>query len=152
MLLPLKVESSSFGIEALMAAYGGVPILVSSNSGLAFLMESLGEGEAIVYRTTGSLRKDATTWSEQIIQKIRDPEQAQKLAKSLRGTFLLDTNISASHIEFVKIITGTFKSSFVMVCVINRVHSKIFCARSAIFVKDPFEAFVGEIIGCTVLN
>ena len=66
MLLPLKVESSLFGVEALMAAYSGVPILVSSNSGLAFLMESLGEGEAIVYRTTGGLRKDAETWSERV--------------------------------------------------------------------------------------
>ena len=98
-------------LKPLMAAYSGVPILVSSNSGLAFLMESLGEGEAIVYRTTGSSRKDATTWSERIIQKIRDPEQAQKLAESLRGTFLLDTSISASRIEFIKIITGTFKLS-----------------------------------------
>ena len=112
MLLPLKVESSSFGVEALMAAYSGVPILVSSNSGLASLMESLGEGEAIVYRTTGSSSKDATEWSERIIQKIRDPEQAQILAESLRGTFLLDTSISASRIDFIKIITGTFMSSY----------------------------------------
>ena len=109
MLLPLKVESYLFGVEALMAAYSGVPILVSSNSGLAFLMESLEEREAIVYRTTGSLRKDAATWSERIIQKIRDPEQAQIFAESLRGTFLLDTSIAASRIEFIKIVTGTFK-------------------------------------------
>ena len=108
MLMPLKVESSLFGVEALMAANSGVPILVSSNSGLAFLMESLGEGEAIVYRTTGGLRKDATTWSERIIQKIKDPEQAQIFAESLRGTFLLDTSIAASRIEFIKIITGIY--------------------------------------------
>ena len=62
-----------------------------------------------MYRTTGGLRKDAETWSERIIQKIKHPEQAQIFAESLRGTFLLDTSIAASRIEFIKIITGTFK-------------------------------------------
>ena len=55
MLLPLKPDSPLFGVEALMAAYSEVPILVSSNSGIASLMKSMGEGEAIVYNTTGSL-------------------------------------------------------------------------------------------------
>ena len=41
MLLPLKPDSTMFGIEALRAAYSGVPILVSSNSGIASLMNSM---------------------------------------------------------------------------------------------------------------
>ena len=106
MLLPLKADSPLFGVEALMAAYSGAPILVSSNSGIASLMNSLVEGEAIVYKTTGSLQNDAKVWSERIIQKIRDPGQAQIFAESLRGTFLLDTSIAASHIEFIKSVTG----------------------------------------------
>ena len=109
MLLPLKSNSPLFGMEALIAAYSGVPVLVSSNSGIASLMNSLGEGEAIVYNTTGNLRNDSKVWSERIIQKIRDPDQAQIMAQSLRGTLLLDTSIAASHIEFIKIVTGKYQ-------------------------------------------
>ena len=109
MLLPLKPDCPLFGVEALMAAYSGVPILVSSNSGIASLMNSLGEGEAIVYNTTGNLLNDSKVWSERIIQKIRDPEQAQILAQSLRGRLLLDTSIAASHMEFIRIVTGKYQ-------------------------------------------
>ena len=112
MLLPLKPDSSLFGVEALMAAYSGVPILVSSNCGIASLMDSLVEGEAIVRNTTGSLQKDSEIWCDRIYQKMSDLQNAQKVAQSLRGTLLLDTSIAASHIEFIKIVTGmhqTFK-------------------------------------------
>ena len=108
MLLPLKPDSPLFGVEALMAACSGVPILVSSNSGIASLMNSVGEGEAIVYNTTGILQNDSKVWSEKIYQKISDPQNAQIMAQSLRGTLLLDTSIAASHIEFIKIVTGTY--------------------------------------------
>ena len=108
MLLPLKPDSSMFGVEALMAAYCGTPILVSSNSGIASLMKYVGEGEAIVYNTTGSLHNDSEVWSEKIYQKISDPQRAQIMAQSLRGTLLLDTSIAASHLEFIKIVTGTY--------------------------------------------
>ena len=109
MLFPLKADSSLLGVEALMAAYSGVPILVSSNAGIASLMNSLGEGEAIVYNTTGNLRNDSKVWSERIIQKIRDPGQAKIMAESLRGSLLLDTSIAESHIEFIKIVTGRYQ-------------------------------------------
>ena len=106
MLLPLKPDSPLFGVEALMAAYSEVPILVSSNSGIAPLMDSLVEGEAIVRNTTGRLQKDSEIWCDRIYQKMSDPQNAQKMAQSLRGTLLLDTSIAASHVEFIKIVTG----------------------------------------------
>ena len=109
MLLPLKPDSSLFGVEALMAAYSGVPILVSSNSGIASVMNSTGEGEAVVYNTTGTLQNDSKVWSEKIYQKISDPQRALNLAESLRGSLLLDTSIAASHVEFIKIITGSYE-------------------------------------------
>ena len=108
MLLPLKPDSPLFGVEALMAAYSEVPILVSSNSGIASLMKSMGEGEAIVYNTTGSLQNDSEVWSEKIYQKISDPQNAQMMAQSLRGTLLLDTSIASSHVEFIKMVTGRY--------------------------------------------
>ena len=106
MLLPLKADSPLFGVEALMAAYSGVPILVASNSGVASLMNSVGEGEAIVYDTTGNLRNDSRVWSEKIIQKISDPAEAQNCAKLLRTTLILDTSIATSHLEFIRLVTG----------------------------------------------
>ena len=103
MLLPLQPDSPLFGVEALMAAYSGVPILVASNSGIASLMNSIGEGEAIVHDTTGN---DSRLWSGRIIQKISNSVEAQNLAKSLRKTLLLDTSIAALHLEFIRLVTG----------------------------------------------
>ena len=79
---------------------------MSSNSGMASLMDSLVEGEAIVRNTTGSLQKDSEIWCDRIYQKMSDPQNAQKMAQSLRGTLLLDTSIAASHVAFIKIVTG----------------------------------------------
>ena len=110
MLLPLKPDSSLFGVEALMAAYSGVPILVSSNSGISSLMNSLMEGEAIVRNTTGRLQKDSEIWCDRIYQKMSDLQNAQMMAQSLRRALLLDTSIAASHIEFIKIVTGMLQA------------------------------------------
>ena len=112
MLMPLKAASSLFGVEALTAAYSGVPILVASNSGMAYLLESTGLTEAIVH-STGGLQQDIKLWSERIIQKIRDPEASYQHAKVLRKVLLLDTSIAASHVEFVKIITGKRLYSYI---------------------------------------
>ena len=106
MLLPLKADSPLFGVEALLAAYSGVPILVASNSGIASLMSSIGEGEAIVHDVTGNLWNDSRVWSKRIIQKISDPAEAQKCAQSLRTTLILDTSIATSHLEFIRLVTG----------------------------------------------
>ncbi len=38
---PLMCDSSLFGVESLMAAYAGVPVLVSNNSGLADLLRQI---------------------------------------------------------------------------------------------------------------
>ena len=49
-LLPLKNNCSKFGLEALSAAATGVPILMSENSGMAALLEEMGESEHSVIR------------------------------------------------------------------------------------------------------
>ena len=91
-----------------MAACSGVPILVSINSGISSLMNSMGEGEAVVYNTTGTLQNDSRVWSEKIYQKISGPQGAQIMAQSLRGSLLLDTSRAASHGDFIKIVTGMY--------------------------------------------
>lgn len=105
-LLPLESCSPLFGTEALMAAYASVPILVSDHSGIAHLLQAAGEVEPIVTGMTGNFENDVTKWTERVLQKLYKPDDNQSCAERLRKKLLVDCNIAASQLQFVRFITG----------------------------------------------
>ena len=104
-LLPLKPDSPLFGIEALAAIAAGVPVLISRDSGLASLLDTIIEDEPIVGKN--KLKANAQSWKESIIQKLVKPEESQQTAKRLRDKLLLDTSIAETHLDFINTITGS---------------------------------------------
>ena len=106
LLLPLKSDSSLFGNEALAAIAAGVPVLISKDSGLASLLDTMIEDESIVGKH--KLKVNAELWKERIIQKLVRPDESQIAAKRLREKFLLDTSIAQTHLDFIKVIAGTY--------------------------------------------
>ena len=107
-LFPLKSQSPLFGTEALIAAYAGVPILVSENSGIASLLEKAGLVESIVTGMTGNFENDVSKWTERVIPKLYKPWDSHDLAEELRKKLLVDCHIAASQLQFVRHITGNF--------------------------------------------
>ena len=105
-LLPLKVDSPLFGTEALAAIVAGVPLLVSKDSGLASLLNTMIQDEPIVGKN--KLKANASTWKERIIQKLVKPEESQHTARRLREQFLLDTGIAQTHLDFINTIAGRY--------------------------------------------
>ena len=103
-LLPLKADTPLFGAEALAAIAAGVPVLLSKDSGLASLLNTMIEDEPIVGKN--KLKANVQTWKERIIQKLVNPEESQKTAKRLRDQLLLDTSIAQTHLDFINTIAG----------------------------------------------
>ena len=75
MILPLKPGSPLFGSEALPAIAAGVPVLVSSHSGIASLLETLHQDESITREST--LDSDVNQWRDRILQKLLRPEDSR---------------------------------------------------------------------------
>ena len=99
-LLPLKASSPLFGSEALSAIAAGVPVLVSRHSPVGSLLLGMKGNSSVVSET------DVDTWSDRIIQKITNPDEAQCEANKLREKLLLDTSIPSTHLDFINIIAG----------------------------------------------
>ena len=110
-LLPLKSDSPLFGTEVLAAIAAGVPVLVSRDSGLASLLDTMIEDESIVGKNT--MKVGAQSWKEHTIQKSVRPEESQQTAQRLRQQFLLDTSIAQTHLDFINVISGTIKYFFI---------------------------------------
>ena len=105
-MLPSKLDSPLFGTEALAAISAGVPVLVSSYSGLAALLYSMIGDEAVVYASR--TKSDMETWKERITQRLLRPEESQQAANRLREQLLLDLSIAKTHLEFINTIVGTY--------------------------------------------
>ena len=103
-ILPLKPDSPLFGTEALSAVAAGVPILVSSHSGMASILETIAQNESVVQES--SLESDEETWKDKVIRKLVKPEDSQRIANTLREQLLLDTKITQTHLDFARIICG----------------------------------------------
>ena len=97
-VFPTKPDSPVYGTEALTAAAAGVPILVSQDSGIASLLQSIYQDESLVKTKT-------QTWRERIIEKLVRPDEAQQTADRLREQ--LDTSIAQTHLDFIDTVTGT---------------------------------------------
>ena len=105
-LLPLKQDSPLFGKEALVAIPVGIPILISRDSGVASLLDTMMEYETIVGKNKP--KANVQTWKERIIQKLVKPGESQQTAKRLRDRLLLDTSITETHLNFINIIAGSY--------------------------------------------
>ena len=105
-LFPLQELSSLFGEEALAAIASGVPVLVSSHSGVgSFLLEMNEKGSVVD-------SMDERLWAERIIEKIKNPYDINDLKERL----LLDTRIAFIHQEFTTVICGVFYVSLNWQC------------------------------------
>ena len=114
-ILPLKLHSPIFGTEALSAVAAGIPVLVSSHSGMASILQILSQDDAIVHETSGE--PDKETWKDRILQKLLRPEDAQRMANALRERLLLDSSIAETHLDFTKVIAGKIsRSIFIIRC------------------------------------
>ena len=97
-LFPLKSDSRLFGAEALAAIAAGVPVLVSRDSGLASLLDTMVEDESIVGKN--KLKVNAELWKERIIQKLVNPEDSQQTAKRLREQLLVEVEHRSDSFGF----------------------------------------------------
>ena len=105
-IVPLKHSANILGLEALLAAYASVPVLASTNSGLAVILDEYHHLKSIVDDTTGNLETDIDKWYGNICRKILKPMEARKEANEIRTKVLMDTTIALSHIKFIETITG----------------------------------------------
>ena len=99
-VFPTKPDSPVYGTEALTAAAARVPILVSQDSGIASLLQSIYQDEYLVKTKTQA-------WRERIIEKLVRPDEAQQTADRLREQLLLDTSIAQTHLDFIDTVTVT---------------------------------------------
>ena len=83
-LLPLKQDLPLFGTEALAAIAAGVPVLVSRDSGLASLLDTMMEDETIVGKNKP--KANAKSWKGHIIQKLVNPAESQKNGEETERT------------------------------------------------------------------
>ena len=110
-LYPTQPRSPVFGTEVLASMAAGVPVLVSRSSGVASFLQSVGESEPIVWDGQG-FTDDVETWKQRLLEKITNREQEQTVAAELRKILLLGAKIPATHLSFMKFITGKVLLSF----------------------------------------
>ena len=111
-ILPLKPESPLFASEALSAVAAGVPILVSSHSGIASILKTIIQDESVVQES--SLEPGEEIWKDRILQKLLRPEASQRTSTRMRDQLLLDSSITQSHLDFTKIVAGKKFEFFVL--------------------------------------
>ena len=103
-ILPLKPDSPLVGAEALSTVAAGVPILVSSRSGIASVLKTIIQDESVVKEA--SLESDEETWKDRMLQKLFRPEESQRRANQLREELLLDTSIAQTQLNFIGTVVG----------------------------------------------
>ena len=107
-LYPVCQPVCHFGFEALNAAAVGIPILVSQNCGMAALLQNSSKnrtGEESVVKDTENLESNIKLWKDKIIQKLKNPRQAQTQARQLRTALFKDVCTLESHQNFLSVIT-----------------------------------------------
>ena len=104
-VFPSQSRSPVFETEVLVAMAAGVPVLVSRSSGVASFLHSVGESEPIVWDDQG-FTADVETWKQRLLEKITNRERARTVAAELRKILLLGAKIPATHLGFMKYVTG----------------------------------------------
>ena len=105
LLLPLKAGSPLFGVEALAAASTGTPFLVSNKSGIASLLQEIGETNPVIL-DEGDLENDSLSWKHHIFDVIKDPEGVKSQSENIREKLIKDTTIASSHLVFIRAVAG----------------------------------------------
>ncbi len=73
-------------------------------SGIATLLQKMGaDGDTVV--SEGDKAED---WKARSIRRLTNPDQSQQQSDWLRIQLLLDTSIAASHLEFVRVMSGAY--------------------------------------------
>ncbi len=103
-ILPLKPDSTLYGIEALLAAYAGVPVLVARNAGIADHLYRIHATNSIM-DVKGSVT-DTEKWKYGITRKVLNAVESEQEACEIRNYLLTDTGIEASHWSFINAIIG----------------------------------------------
>ncbi len=106
-ILPLYKDSKLFGAEALMAAYAGVPLLVSKNAGIADLLYPIPAEDSMI-ETKGVFTEDAQNWMLKITKRILNAKDSGEEAKAIKQHLVKETSIELSHQKFVSTLLGTF--------------------------------------------
>ena len=101
-LFPLEASSSLFSEEAMSVIASGVPVLVSSNSGVGSFLLGKNKNDSVVQQM------DEKLWTDRILEKINDRGTSQGNANDLRENLLLDTTVESYHQDFAQMICGTF--------------------------------------------
>ncbi len=106
-ILPFQLKTTAFGIEALWAAYAGLPVLVSNSAGVSKYLQNLGhiESDPLV-NYTGNFEEDTEEWSKRLKEKLCHPKEAQEIADKIRKKCLVNSTIEDSHLKFLHIIAG----------------------------------------------
>jgi hypothetical protein len=83
-LMPSRAEA--FGLVGLESIVAGTPVLVSGNSGLGMLLNTVVPEEAasVVCPVTGDMKRDAPAWGSAILTVLRSPREALARAADLR--------------------------------------------------------------------
>ena len=115
LVFPSQPRSPVFGTEVMVAMAAGVPVLVSRSSGVASFLHSVGESEPIVWDGQG-FPEDVENWKQRLLEKITNREQSQTVAAELRKILLLGARIPATHLSFMKYITGKVLVIFFTKC------------------------------------
>ena len=144
LILPVKPDCSTFGTEALIALAAGIPILVSSSSGIASYLQNKGFSEPIVWDNEGST-KNLDIWKERLIQKITNPEEAQTIAKELRRMLLLDTQIAYTHLNFTRKVSGKYNKSFYIAILVCQAYQAFICSALVLVSKSDMESILCKI-------
>ena len=107
-MLPLRKNYSVFGLEALTAAWAGIPILVSENSGVGALLRDMGKDRHSVVRQRRDFDSNVRAWAEHISEKISKQSEARDEANRLRESLLKSTHIGTTHLKFISPIIRKF--------------------------------------------
>ena len=105
LLLPLKAGSPLFGVEALAAAAAGTPFLVSNKSGIASLLQEIGETKPVIL-DDGDLERDSLLWKGHILDTIEKPEHVKLQSENIKLKLIQDTTIASSHLAFIRAVAG----------------------------------------------
>ncbi len=106
-ILPLHKESNLFGVEALMAGYAGVPILVARNAGIADILFSMYAKDSMI-ETKGAFLKDVNKWADRITLKILNAKDSNSEARAIKDYLISDTSIESTHHKFTATVLGKF--------------------------------------------
>ncbi len=119
-ILPLQPNSTVFGLEALMAGYAGVPLLVAKHSGIAEILHRNFATESTLYVKGNST--DVVTWRDGITRKVLNAKESSEEAIAIQECLKKDTSIAQSHLKFITAMIGKYQMINIT-CTLSQIYS-----------------------------